>query len=912
MIIHHLLVVFSGSGNFQTDNIIKLYLGGTYTTISDSFPNSNSYGYFDIIPNVAISDNTYSITVKVVDNAGNISTESSSLSITIDTVVPAKPGTPDLEVSFDTGNSATDNLTNLGTSTNNLDISVGSVTAGDSVHLIFGSTIVDREKVGSGNSSVTFTVNGQTQGDYNVTAIAYDPSGNASVSSEILAISIDTDAPGKPTIDLKASSDLGQLTNDDITSDQTPTLTIGNLTALDTIYIYDVGVQIQSEVVTATSMDITLTASLADGSHTLSAKAIDPAGNVSTVSSNLNITVDTSAPATPNKPDLKSISDSGFSSTDNYTSSTTPTFTISGVTATDSVILSIGGQTIDEISSGTSVEITVPVALTSGGYTASAVAYDLAGNASASSSNLSVTIDIQAPATPNAPDLMDASDTGRDNTDNITNETQPQLSISNVTSGDSLLLVFQNQSTSAKDTTGRVLASGTTASITSSSLTGNVTYDIYVIAKDQAGNTTDGTTLTSFVLDVTDPTVPDTPNLVNGSDTGILNNDDKTNDQTPSFSVSGITSGDSIVLTIGSEVAGNIASGDPITLTIGNNLASNTYSATAKAIDLAGNESGPSSALSIEIDATAPNAPSSITIKPATDTGFDNTDAITMNQQPEFTIGGLHSTNRDSIQLIFNDTLMIASGRTANGSSTIDLGPSSDQAEGTYSVTAVAIDSVGNVSDTSDVLTLEIDRTAPNAPSAPVLLAASDLGRLDSDNITNDDTPSFTISNITQNDSIYLIFNTDTVARVIATGTSMEVTADAVGDNTYSVKVLARDPAGNLSQASSTLSGLEIDTQAPTAPTTIVLKTNSDSGIRTDDRLTNNTTPEFTVSGVTNTDSILILIGGATVSSGVSTSSTIDLTVSSALTDGNYTVTSKSIDLAGNISIDIKFYWTCH
>ena len=97
----------------------------------------------------------------------------------------------------------------------------------------------------------------------------------------------------------------------------------------------------------------------------------------------------------------------------------------------------------------------------------------------------------------------------------------------------------------------------------------------------------------------------------------------------------------------------------------------------------------------------------------------------------------MKSSNCDSIEIIFDGTL-IRSGRVAAGQNTIELGPNTDQSASTpnkIDVVAVAIDSAGNVSDTSDVLLLEIDRTAPDQPNLPDLVDASDLGRINSDNI---------------------------------------------------------------------------------------------------------------------------------------------------------------------------------
>ncbi|MEJ6024390.1 Ig-like domain-containing protein, partial [Ramlibacter sp. PS4R-6] len=66
---------------------------------------------------------------------------------------------------------------------------------------------------------------------------------------------------------------------------------------------------------------------LGEGSHTLTAKQTDVAGNTSVASTGLAVTIDTTAPAAPSAPDLTAGTDSGSSSTDNITNDNTPTFT---------------------------------------------------------------------------------------------------------------------------------------------------------------------------------------------------------------------------------------------------------------------------------------------------------------------------------------------------------------------------------------------------------------------------------------------------------------------------------------------------------------------------------------------------------------------------------------------------------
>src|SRR4029077_15043569 len=69
------------------------------------------------------------------------------------------------------------------------------------------------------------------------------------------------------------------------------------------------------------------TSALSIGTHSITAKATDLAGNVGIASSGLSVTIDTSAPSAPSAPDLAVATDSGSSSTDNITNVATPTFT---------------------------------------------------------------------------------------------------------------------------------------------------------------------------------------------------------------------------------------------------------------------------------------------------------------------------------------------------------------------------------------------------------------------------------------------------------------------------------------------------------------------------------------------------------------------------------------------------------
>src|SRR5207248_1250418 len=95
------------------------------------------------------------------------------------------------------------------------------------------------------------------------------------------------------------------------------------------------------------------------------------------------------APATP---DLTDASDSGASNTDNITSATSPTFTGTAEAGSTVTILVDGVAKGSGTATGGSYSITT-TALTAGTHSITATATDAAGNVSAASGALSITVD---------------------------------------------------------------------------------------------------------------------------------------------------------------------------------------------------------------------------------------------------------------------------------------------------------------------------------------------------------------------------------------------------------------------------------------------------------------------------------------------------------------------------------------
>jgi hypothetical protein len=140
------------------------------------------------------------------------------------------------------------------------------------------------------------------------------------------------------------------------------------------------------------------TGSLTTGTHAITARVTDLAGNQSLVSTNtFTVIEDVVVPTAPSIPDLLAASDSGTSNTDDITNTTTPTF-VGTATAGYTVNLFDNSTNIGigTVAADGTWSITAAAALTSGAHSVTATQTDLAGNVSTASAPLAVTLDTTA------------------------------------------------------------------------------------------------------------------------------------------------------------------------------------------------------------------------------------------------------------------------------------------------------------------------------------------------------------------------------------------------------------------------------------------------------------------------------------------------------------------------------------
>ena len=807
------------------------------------------------------------------DVAGNVSAASSALSVTIDTLAPAAPGSLTLAPTSDSGVPG-DGITNK-----NTPVITGTGVAGDTITLRDGATAVGTATVGAdGKWSITTSV--LADGTRTLTATEADPAGNTSAASAALPVTIDSVAPAAPgNLALAAASDSG-VVGDGITN-KNPVIT-GTGVAGDTITLL-LGLSVVGT--TTVGSDGTwsfTTGGLTNGTHTFTAKETDVAGNVSAASAGLSVTIDRTAPTAPGNLALAPASDSGVKG-DGITNINTPTITGTGIAGdTITLINQTDGTPVGTglVGADGTWSITAS-ALANGPHTLTATETDVAGNVSGASTVLPVTIDTLAPAAPGNLTLTPATDSGASAGDGITNNNTPVITGTGV-AGDTITL--RDGATAVG--TATVAANGSW-SITTSTLADGL-HTLTPIESDLAGNTS----VASAALAVTIDTVALSPGnlvLAPASDSGVLG--DGITNKNPVITGTGVA-GDTITLRNGATAVGTATVGADgnWSITLGG-LADGAYTFSAIETDPAGNTS-PSAALSVTVDRVAV-PPGNLTLAPASDGGVKG-DGLTNINTPVITGTGAAG---DTITLFDGVTSVGTAVVGADGTWSITSGLLSD---GTHSLGATETDVAGNVSAPTAGLMVKID-TANPLPT--IALAPNSDSGLAGDGITNHTRP--TLTGTAKPGSSVTITDMSTGSPIVIS----TVVADASGnwsytpgfpiaDGIYNITATSTDTAGNA--ASSSLLPLAIDTVAPAAPGSLTLDPASDSAVK-GDGTTNVATPVIHGTGTAG-DTITLLDGPAVVGTATVGADGMWSLTTSHLADGTHNLTAKQSDAAGNAS----------
>lgn len=685
----------------------------TYALVSGANDTNNgsftiSGGNLQAAANLAAG--TYNIRVQATDAAGNTTEQTFTITVT------AGPSVSSINRA---AGSALTNATSVDF-TVTFNESVTGVDTSDFALTTTGTATGSIASITGSGTTYTVTVNGLS-GDGTL-RLDLGNSGTGIVNAGTQAITggytsgqtytLDTSSPTAPTgLDLDAGSDSGTSTTDNVTSDNTPTVSGAGAEPGSTVTLYDSdGTTVLGTTTADGSGAWTITASaLSDGVHTLTAKVTDDAGNTGAASTPLSVTIDTTAPSAPGAMDLDSGSDTGISNSDNVTSDTSPTFNgtaeaNSTVTLYDTDGTTVLGTTTADSSGNWTITAST---LAGGSHTLTVKAKDAAGNESGASSSLSVTIDTTAPNAPTGLDVLAGSDSGTSNTDNITSNNTPTVSGAGAEPGSTVTLY---------DTNGTTVLGTATAdssgnwSVTTSALADG-THTLTAKVTDTAGNVGAASSSLTVTIDSTAPVASGTPVLASGSDSGASNADNITSDTTPTITGSGAEAGATVTLydTDGSTVLGTAtADGSGNWSITSGALSEGAHTLTTKVTDTAGSTSVASAGLAITVDTTAPtaitlSANSVMDVATGTNTAVA-TLSSTDTQSVSYTLEAGNGTNDAG-----NASFVIAGGV---------LQSRSQLTAGTYNIRVGATDAAGNISYQTFVITV-------NTNSAPTITSGS-------------------------------------------------------------------------------------------------------------------------------------------------------------------------------------------
>ncbi|CRC22153.1 Ig domain-containing protein [Salmonella enterica subsp. enterica serovar Typhi] len=810
----------------------------------------------------------YDIEIISQDAAGNKSS-TVKYSFTIQTeVVPPKA---ELDASDDSGakgdwiTNKHNALTLLGTADRFATINI----------LIDGKTIGVTTADADGNWNFDISRN-LSDNVYKITVESIDPLGRT--SSVDYQLTIDSFTP-IPTVMLHDSAGSG-VKGDMITKINTPLFT-GMAEANAKVSIYVDGV-LSGEAIAGDDgvWNFQFTTALSDGSHDVTVKVEDIAGNTASSSAyNFQIVTQTQ------KPTIELVNDTGVDNTDHIINEKNPALT--GTAAPYSTVkLYVDGALIAEVrtnkDSRWEYTLKADQGLVDGDHRITASVEDIAGNIAHSDPFLiSVDTAISIPIVSLSPD----SDSGIAD-DNLTNIVNPTLHLKDIDPDIISVQVWD----AASDTQIGVATQQPDGSWTytfTSDLTEGL-HQVYVKVEDIAGNKAN-----SAVFDFTIDTTVSTPviSLLSKDDTGVTG-DNLTNINKPGFAISGVDADAHRVVVqvmhngVSEEIELSHLNGSWL-FTPGNTWADGSYTLTVKVEDKAGNTSY-SAPLTVVIDTQI----AIDGVELVNDSGVKG-DNMTNDDRPHFRVTVPTDVNEVRLSIDGGNSWVQATPGVAG--SWEYIWPT-DLADGQYTLTVEATDKAGNT------VTKTIDFAVDTTLSVPVIVlnSADDTG-VQGDNMTNRTQPTFALQHI-DDDAVRVTVSvehggvTTTFDATKGTGgwTFTPPTSWADGDYTLSVSV--EDKAGNTSHSASLT--VTVDTQIAINNIELV----NDSGIP-NDNLTNNVRPHFQVTVPTDVNVVRLSIDGGKTWFNATQSATPgvwDYIWPDDVADGGYTLTVEATDEAGN------------
>ncbi|KIP98809.1 MULTISPECIES: Ig-like domain repeat protein [Pseudomonas] len=932
-------VTFSGvaTGTFSAGDVVTLTINGTaYTTGVDAA------GIWSVqVPGSALgTDGAYTASASIVstDSAGNPGSAQAQRAYSIDTAVPDASST-----SLAINTVAGDDQVNLAESSAAVLHAIsgtvsGDFTLGDVVTVTIGSQSYTASVVaGTGATGVwQVDVAGDVLASANsvyASLAASDAAGNVGTILAQHNYVVSIELPNAPT--LQVIDDVGSVTGDvadngGVTDDQTPTYQ-GTGAAGATISLVINGAAAVSVLVDSDgTWSYTAPLAVADGDYTVVATQTDMAGNISMpVSTTFSVfTGNVELPTLVISDDLLPVI--GVVADGASTNDATPTFSGTGV-AGAIIHLVINGATPVDVTVGASGEWSYTPSEsigTDGSYTVSVTQTTAVGTSGVVSSQFILDTrmpsaeDGYAVAIDSFVDDVDAQ-VGNFPSGSSTNDTSPLLqgSVAGLVAGD-FVAIYEGSIL-----LGAAVVTGDNWIFQLTDVTEGA-HEYVAVLTDAAGNLGLQSATFTLIVDTRAPSAEDgyAVAIIDYVDdveeqTGTFGSGTTTNDTSPVLqgSVFGLVTGDFVriydagVLLGVATVSGNTWSYEVVDASEGG------HSYTAVLTDAAGNEGLVSSAFDLTVDTRAPSADDgyAVAIVSYTDdveeqTGTFGSGTSTNDRSPVLngTVSGL--TSGDMVR-IYEGTTLLGTAAVTGGAWTFEVVQAS---EGPHDYTAVLVDAAGNQGLSSEVFSLIVDTTAPDAASgyAVAIVSYTDdveaqTGNFGSGTSTNDQSPVLngTVSALAAGEAVRIYEGTNLLGTAIVSGGSwsFELATVAEGLHTYTAVIV--DAAGNRGVVSNPFE-LTVDITAPSAEqgyavaiTSYVDDQQPQTGEFGSDTFTNDTNPllQGTVSALGSGEQVRIYQGSTVLGNAVVSGGTWSYSLSD-LADGTYNYTARVVDAAGN------------
>ncbi|WP_235502128.1 Ig-like domain-containing protein, partial [Trabulsiella odontotermitis] len=756
----------------------------------------------------------------------------------------------------------------------------------------------------------SFTPTGDLgKGNHTFTATAKDPAGNDSVSSS-WTVTIDTDAPVKPSID-SATDDVGavqtSLANHGLTDDPTPTLN-GKAEAGSIVTIYDQNGLLGSVTARADgTWSYSPTANLSEGAHQFYVTATDKAGNISVPSDNFELTLDFTPPDSSKLAITDVVDDfggvTGSVASGNETDDNRPVISGTGAESGNVITVYNGDKVIGSttVKSDGTWELEPASPLPNGTYVLTAKETDKVGNEAGPSNEYTIKVSTVGPQAPTLDNVYDDLAPGVDylQKGEVTNDSTPTLSGTGVANG--TISVYDNGTligTTTVDSSG-------SWSFTPGTALGDGRHNFTATVTDSVGRVSPATGGFDIVVDTSVPSAA----------TDLLVSDDVGMQQGPV--INGATTDDNTPLISGKAEAGSTVNiidngtviGTAVADTNGNwsftpsaPLANGPHDVTTTVTDTAGN-TGPEGAHTSFVVDVDPGQTVITAVKDDTGTvtGVVAQNDVTDDTRPEIT-----GTAKAGSVVTIKDGGTVLGSTTAGSDGNWTFTPAVDLGKGNHTFTATAKDPAGNDSD-SGSWTITIDIDAPVKPS--IDSATDDVGAIQAplanNGVTDDPTP--TLNGKAEAGSIVKIYDqSGLLGSVVARddGTwSYSPTAN-LSEGAHQFYVTATDKAGNISVPSDNFE-LTLDFTPPDSSKVSITNVIDDAGTVTGNiasgSVTDDNTPLIKGTGAEQGDIITVYNGSTIIGSAiVQSDGTWSLQVNTALADGTYRLTAKETDKAGN------------